>query len=209
MSTEVWGSLFQKVRLPRSLPSINPNLGDICVTGETILPSTGSSISARGGTSGALSLSRLGSGWFDIVWLLSSETLELWVHLYNCPVVSFGCYHPPPLALTIFLCPLPQWPLSLGRKECDLGVPFGAEHSRSLPLRPLAVSPLCKLSSTAKGGSSDETGKMPSSKSLRVRTQGQCTVNSLTQLWPWQPWKQLQAWSHVTTYTTAVWKLWE
>lgn len=37
MSPEVWGPLYQKVSYPRSLPSVNPNLGGICVTGETNL----------------------------------------------------------------------------------------------------------------------------------------------------------------------------
>lgn len=66
-----------------------------------------------------------------ILSVLCMLSQSLWVNICNFSPVSrklFPCSHLPPLALKIFLAPLLQWSLSLGRKGCNISVPFMSEH---------------------------------------------------------------------------------
>lgn len=62
-----------------------------------------------------------------------SSLCMLWLQLLSqalhvCVKSRKHC-HAPSLALRIFLSPLLQWTLSLGRRVCDTNMPFRGEHS--------------------------------------------------------------------------------
>lgn len=59
---------------------------------------------------------------FESTQILCRYSQSLWVHLYSWP-----CHHPPPLVPTILPPPFHQRLLSLGKKRCNIDVPFRVE----------------------------------------------------------------------------------
>jgi hypothetical protein len=68
---------------------------------------------------------------WDSVYLVHSVTttfVSSYVQLFSCVQKIISLSHLPPLSLTIFLAPLWRGSLSFGRRDCNINVPFRAEH---------------------------------------------------------------------------------